>query len=153
MPDRAAGILVLLTALAFSAAATAATAKPTVDRVPTTISQSGFSITGCCAFRPALSAPGLISARKAVALASAQVDTKNWQKPTAVLAKLVGPVTFGFTTKVRTVRNPTAWVVTFTGRDSVHVGLGPGGAGPKMSHDTVVLDAKTGEFIRGFYTA
>src|SRR5262249_10779540 len=127
--------------------------KPAVDRVPASISDAGFSITGCCAFKPALSAPGLISAREAVALASAKGDTKNWQRPTAFLAKLVGPVTFGFPTKLRTVRNPTAWVVTFTGRNSVRIGLGPGGAGPKMSHDTVVLDAKTGEFIRGFYTA
>jgi hypothetical protein len=81
-----------------------------------------------------------------------KVDTTNWQKPTALLARLVGPVTFGFTSKVRTVRNPTAWVITFTGRNPIRVGLGPGGAGPKMGHDTIVLDAKTGEFLRGFYT-
>jgi len=143
--------LVLLTALAF--AAPAAAARPTIDHVPATMSRAGFVITGCCSFKPALSSRGLISARKAVAIASRKVDTTNWQKPTALLAKLVGPVTFGFTTKTRTVRNPTAWVVTFTGRNSVRVGLGPGGAGPKMKHDTVVLDAKTGEFIRGFYTA
>jgi hypothetical protein len=151
MPDRAARILVLLTALL--AAAPAAAAKPTVDHVPTTMSSAGFVITGCCSFKPALSAPGLISARRAVAIASGKVDTKNWQKPTTLLARLVGPVTFGFTTKVRTERNPTAWVVTFTGRSSVRVGLAPGVAGPKMRHDTVVLDAKTGEFLRGFYTA
>jgi hypothetical protein len=142
---------VLLTALAFTAPAAAA--RPTIDHVPATVSPAGFVITGCCSFKPALSAPGLISARKAVAIASGKVDTTNWQKPTALLAKLVGPVTFGFTTRTRTVRNPIAWVVTFTGRSSVRVGLGPGGAGPKMRHDTVVLDAKTGEFIRGFYTA
>ena len=153
MPDRAARILVLLTALAFAASAAADGAKPTVDRVPTTMSSAGFVITGCCAFKPALSAPGLISAQKAVAIASRKVDRTNWQKPAAFLAKLVGSVTYGFTTKLRTVRNPTAWVVTFTGRNSVRVGLGPGGAGPKMLHDTVVLDAKTGDFIRGFYTA
>jgi hypothetical protein len=145
--------LVLLTVLVVAAPAAAADAKPTVDRVPAAMSSAGFVITGCCSFKPAPSAPGLISARKAVAIASRKVDTTNWQKPTAFLARLVGPVTYGFTTKLRTVRNPTAWVVTFTGRNSVRIGLGPGGAGPKMRHDTVVLDAKTGEFIRGFYTA
>jgi hypothetical protein len=151
MPDHAARILVLLIALV--AAAPAVAAGPAVDRVPATMPAAGFVITGCCTFKPAVSAPGLISARKAVSIASGKVDTKNWQKPTALLAKLVGPVTYGFTTKARTVHNPTAWVVTFTGRSPVRVGLGPGGAGPTMSHDTVVLDARTGEFIRGFYTS
>jgi len=153
VPDRAARILVLLTALVAAASAAATDAKPTVDHVPATMSSAGFVITGCCSFKPALSAPGLISAQKAVAIASGKVDRTNWQKPTTLLAKLVGPVTYGFTGKLRTVRNPTAWVVTFTGRNSVPVGLGPGGAAPKMWHDTVVLDAKTGDFIRGFYTA
>jgi hypothetical protein len=153
VPDRAARILVLLTAFVVAAPAAATDAKPTVDRVPAAMSSAGFVITGCCSFRPTLSAPGLISAQKAVAIASAKVDRTNWQNPTAFLAKLVGSVTYGFTTKLRTVRNPTAWVVTFTGRNTVRVGLGPGGAGPRMRHDTVVLDAKTGEFIRGFYTA
>ncbi len=50
------------------------------------------------------------------------------------------------------MRNPATWVVTFTGRKPVNVGLGPGGVGPPMRHYSVALDARTGEFIRGFYT-
>jgi len=152
MPDRAACVLVLLAAL--GAASPAAAAKPAVDRVPAVMTRAGFSIAGCCAFRPAPpSVRGLISARRAVAIASEKVDTQNWRNPAPLLARIVGRVTFGFTSKVRTVRDPTAWVVTFTGRTPVRVGIGPGGSGPGMRHKTVVLDAKTGEFIRGFYTA
>jgi hypothetical protein len=144
--------LALLGALVLVSGSSAA-AKPVVDRVPSTVPASGFSITGCCAFRPAAQGRGLITQGRAVALARGRVDTKNWQSPAVVLATVVGRVTFGFTTKVRTLKNPTAWVVTFTGRNDVHVGLGPGGEGPGLRHETVVLDAKTGDFIRGFYTA
>jgi hypothetical protein len=143
--------LALLASLVLASGASAA--RPVVDRVPARVPAAGFSITGCCAFRPATPGHGLITQVRAVALARGRVDTKNWRSPAIVLATVVGTITFGFTSKPRTESNPTAWVVTFTGRNDVHVGLGPGGAGAGLRHKTVVLDARTGEFIRGFYTA
>lgn len=150
MPERAAGILVPLAM--FVAAAPAVAATP-IDRVPSAMPPAGFRITGCCVFRPARAGHGLISQQKAIAIARAEVDAKKWQKPELLLAKISGPVTFGFTTKIRTLRNPTTWVITFTSRKPVHIGIGTRGAGPPMRHYTIALDAKSGEFIRGFYTA
>ena len=152
MPDRAARGLLLGVVAALIVSAPAPAAGPVVDRVPATMPPAGFRITGCCSFvRPTVSRR-LIS--QAVALRTARKYAgANWQHPAFLLARLVGPVTVGIgTSRMRTLRNPTAWIVTFKARRPVHVGIGPGGSGPPMRHYSVALDAKSGDFFRGFYT-
>lgn len=55
----------------------------------------------------------------------------------------------------RTMQDRLAWVVTFTSAQSQPIGMGkPGGSsGLSVSHFSVVLDASTGEFLMGFFTA
>ena len=152
MPDRAIRGLLLGAVAALLAAAPAPAAGPVVDRVPPTIPTAGFRITGCCTFVRPMVSRNLISQAAALRAARKQAGA-NWQHPGFLLARVVGPVTVGIgTSRIRTLRNPTAWVVTFAARKPVHIGIGPGGSGPPMRHYSVALDAKTGDFIRGFYT-
>ena len=152
MPDLAARSLLLGVVAALLAAAPAPAAGPVVDRVPASMPSAGFAITGCCSFAPPGVSRGLISQRHALRAARGYAGT-NWQQPAFLLARLVGPVTVGIgPSRMRTLRNPTAWVVTFEARKPVHVGIGPGGSGPPMRHYSVALDAKSADFIRGFYT-
>lgn len=153
MPDRALGALALGAAAALLAAGPALAAGPVVDRVPSAIPSAGFRITGCCTFvRPPV-AQGLITPQRALRLARSYAGA-NWARPSLLLATLLGPVTVAVgTPRMRTIRNPTAWLVTYDARKPVRVGLGSLGAGPPMRHYSVAVDAKSGDFIRGFYTA
>jgi hypothetical protein len=152
MPERALRGLLLGAVAALLAAAPATAAGPVVDRVPATMPAAGFRITGCCTFvQPGVSR-NLIS-QAAALRAARKYAGANWQHPGFLLARIVGPVTAGIgTARMRTLRNPTAWLVTFNARKPVHIGIGPGGSGPPMRHFSVALDAKSGDFIRGFYT-
>jgi len=153
MPDRPRRGLALAAATALLAACPALAAGPVVDRVPSAIPSAGFRITDCCTFvRPPV-ARGLITQQRALRLARTYAGA-NWTRPSLLLAKLLGPVTVAVgTPRMRTLRNPTAWLVTYEARRPVRVGLGPLGAGPPMRHYSVALDATSGDFIRGFYTA
>lgn len=53
----------------------------------------------------------------------------------------------------RTIQDRLAWVVTFTSEKPVDVGVGKAGSSVWVTHYSVVLDAATGEFLIGFYTA
>jgi len=150
MPDRVACGLAVLAALVFAGSASAA--RPVVDRVPATMPSAGFTITGCCSFRPPASTKGVLAERRALTIARKYAGV-NWRQPALLLARLVGPVTVGIgTSRIRTLHNPTTWLATFEACKPVHLGIPPGGEGPLMRHFSVALDARTGDFIRGFYT-
>jgi hypothetical protein len=147
MPELAA---TMLAALALAAAAPAA--KPAVDRVPLTMTSAGFRITSCCSFRPVAATNGVIARQRALAIARKYAGA-NWRQPALLLARLVGPVTVGIgTSRIHTLHDPTTWIATFEARRPVRLGMPPGGRGPLLRHFSVALDARTGDFIRGFYT-
>ena len=52
----------------------------------------------------------------------------------------------------RTIQDRLAWVITFTSDKPVNVGSGKP-APVLVMHYSVVLDAYSGEFLIGFYTA
>ncbi len=79
---------------------------------------------------------------------------------TAVLGSVTMPEDFTYDpsglSKSRPIRDMAAWVLTFSLPKPVDVSIGgrPGEDGPAVmaSHDTMILDAYTGEYIRGFYS-
>ena len=153
MPDRAARGLLLGVVAALIVSAPAPAAGPVVDRVPATMPPAGFRITGCCSFvRPTVSR-GLIS-QAAALRAARRYAGANWQQPAFLLARLVGPVTVGIgTSRIRTLRNPTSLDRHVQGAEARPRGdRAREDPGAPMRHFSVALDAKSGDFIRGFYT-
>jgi hypothetical protein len=148
MPDRAARLLAILAAGML--AGTAAAAKPVVDRVPATIPAAGITITGCCTFVPRTDTRGLISASRARALAAPYLHQPPAAAPATALATLSGSVSI--LEPPTTLHNPPVWLVTYRLPNPIHVGFGPGGGAP-VTHFSVVIDARRGRFVRGFYTA
>jgi hypothetical protein len=148
MPDRAVRVLMVVAALTLPALAAAA--GPVVDRVPAVIPAAGVDITGCCRFMPRTDATGLISPARARALARPYLHQPPVAAPAIALATLSGAVPI--LPSSITLHNPPVWLVTYRFPKPIHIGFGPGG-GALASHYSVVIDARRGRFVRGFYTA
>jgi hypothetical protein len=128
--------------------------KP-VNEVPASIPRGGVSIADTIVLMPPAHAAGLISAGRAVVIAAGSAGVRVWQRPRAIRATVPGPISVGpdagHSTWL-TLRNVPVWVVTFTAKTPQHVGQGPFPTAA-VRHFSVVLDARDGRFIRGFYTA
>ena len=156
------GVFVRLAVVGVAAAAavgavTAASSREPVpvNRVPAMIPSEGVNVTNVMVLLPPTGAGPFISASRAVALAERSISTKIWQHAVTTRATIPGPVAVApdpAHTGWATLRNAPAWVVTFTASRPQHVGLSPGALSNVM-HMSVVLDARNGRFVRGFYTA
>ncbi len=148
-------LLVLAVFLAVAGSAVAGGGPVVVKRVPASIPAKGVTISGVMTLLPARGVRGLISTRRAVAIATTNTDPRVWRKPAALRATVSGAIAIAPAGAHKTwtyLRNPQAWVVTFTAAKPQNVGFGPGGTA-HVRHMTVVVDAQDGRFIRGFYTA
>jgi hypothetical protein len=156
------GVFVRLAVVGVAAAAavgtvTAASSREPVpvNRVPVMIPSEGVDITNVMVLLPPTGAGPFISAARAVALAQRTVSAKIWQHAVTTRATIAGPLAVApdrAHTGWATLHNAPAWVVTFTATRPQHVGFSPG-ALSKVKHMSVVLDARDGRFVRGFYTA
>ncbi len=153
---RAAPSLLLLAAcLGFAGSAAAAGGPVVVKQVPASIPAKGVTISGVMTLLPAQGVRGIISTKRAVAIATTNTDPRVWRKPAALRATVSGAIAIapGGAHKTWTyLRNPQAWVVTFTAAKPQNIGFAPEGTA-RVRHMTVVVDAQDGRFIRGFYTA
>lgn len=148
-----------LTAVLAAAAVTVPVASAggpaSVDRVPASIPKSGINVTGVIVLLPGRSVHGLISAGRAVTIAHRDVNPHVWRHATTLRAIVPGPVAVApdeSHTSWTTLRDAPAWIVTFTANGPQHVSAQPS-VSATVRHMTVVLDARDGRFIRGFYTA
>jgi len=143
-------------AAAVGVVAAASSREPVpVDRVPATIPAGGVNITDVIVLLPPKGDGRLISAARAVALAQRSASSKVWGHAATLRATIAGPVEIApdrAHSAWTTLRDEPAWVVTFTAAHPQHVGFAPG-AGSKVTHMSVVLDARNGRYVRGFYTA
>lgn len=115
-------------------------------RMPNVIPPNGVNIENEIELSPPLwYVPTLVS--KAQAVQDAKKFDGTHSSPTALLARVTVP---GSTS----IRDVTAWVVTFTSHEPIPYvgGLGGDGNAPKLYHHDVVIDALSGGFVVGFET-
>jgi hypothetical protein len=93
------------------------------------------------------------------ALDAASKDAKTRNPPTALLARVTVPGTIpppDSPAPFRTIEDRLAWVITFTSDRPVVVGHStpsvPDADLLRVTHYSVVLDARTAAFLIGFYT-
>ena len=126
-----------------------------VNRVPAMIPSEGVNITNVMVLLPPTGMGPYISAARAVALAERSVSASVWGHAVTTRATIPGPVAIAPDSKHSgwaTLRNAPAWIVTFSASRPQHIGFSPG-ALSNVTHMSVVLDARDGRFVRGFYTA
>jgi hypothetical protein len=147
-------VAAVLAAAAVSAPLASARGPAAVDRVPASIPKSGVNVTGVIVLLPGKSVHGLISAGRAVTIAHRNVNPRVWRHATTLRATVPGPVAVAPDerhTSWATLRNAPAWIVTFTATSPQRVSAEPS-VSASIGHMSVVLDARNGRFIRGFYT-
>jgi hypothetical protein len=145
--------LALLAAAALAGAPEASARAPVqVDRVPARIPARGVEVTGVIVLTPPAAAEGLIPAKLAVEIAHFTANPRIWRQPETVRATVPGPIAIAPDGRHWVfVRKAQAWVVTFTATSPQQIGVGPAGV-PPVSHMSVILNARDGRFIRGFFT-
>ena len=126
--------------------------------VPASIPPEGVNINDQVVLTPpGTPDDGIMNSAEAAKAASAYGDTGI--EPSTLLAAVTVPGTIppvGSDIPFRTIQDRLAWVVTFTSKEPVVVGHSAPGSKTTPSpvtHWSVVLDAKSGEFLVGFYTA
>jgi hypothetical protein len=146
---------VLLVVVAFGVRAAGTTAPEAATEVPTSIPVNGVNINTQVVLLPTSTAdvPALTEPQ---AISAAGADRhKTLVPPTAILARVTAPGTIpppDSPVPFRTIQDRLAWVVTGTFDKAENVNLGRGG--PLMvTHYSAVIDADSGEFLIGFYTA
>ncbi len=129
-----------------------------VTEVPDSIPSNGVNINDQWVLTPpSANTNGIITSEQAKKAATQYADTGI--EPATLLADVTVPGTIppvGIDIPFSTIENREAWVVTFTSKEPVAVGVqkADGSPSPRLmdTHYSVVLDASTGEYLMGFYT-
>jgi hypothetical protein len=159
-----AAVTVLIVLVAFGVSAAGTDAPQVATEVPTSIPVNGVNINTQVVLLPA--APGdapAIDQAQAINMASTHQDTAL-VPPTAILARVTVPGTIpppDSPVPFDTIQDQLAWVVTYTFDEPHNAMIGgkasrPGESEPPplwVTHYSAVLDADTGEFLIGFFTA
>jgi hypothetical protein len=154
--------IAMLAIVAFGVSAGGTAGPEAATEVPTSIPVNGVNINTQVVLMP--KAPGdapVLDESQAVDKASGR-GASTLIPPTAILARVTVPGTIpppDSPVPFRTIEDRLAWVVTFTSDKPEEVGTKKpsrdGSASPPLlvTHYSAVLDADTGEFLIGFYTA
>jgi hypothetical protein len=149
--------MALLVVVGFGVSADGTDAPEAATEVPTSIPVNGLNINTQVVLLP--TEPGdapTMDASQAIETASKHGE-QTLLPPTAILARVTVPGTIpppDSPVPFRTIQDRLAWVVTFTSDKPEDVNFGKPQAGPLLvTHYSAVLDADTGEFLIGFYTA
>ncbi len=130
-----------------------------VDKVPSTLPPHGVSIFGVHTLLPPPTGftPAVTSAR-AIVLARTYDDGQRQYPATVLLAIYTDECTIpppGDHGRYDTIQNVPAWVVTFTAPTPYNVAIGACCKPPRpimVTHMNAILNARTGVFLRGFFT-
>jgi hypothetical protein len=125
---------------------------PLVQEVPSRIPAVGVNINDQVVLSPPSNTTGAMSDLEALYAARRSAKAEDFP-PAAVLAVVTVPGTIpppDSPVPFRTIQDRLSWVITVTSSQPQRVGSGQGFL---ASHYSVIIDAYTGEFLLGFYTA
>lgn len=141
-------------------AAAPAQAGLVATEVPPALPAQGVDINHQIVLEPTNAVP-TVSQSKAIALARKLVNARPFPA-SALLSRLTVPSTIppaGTHIPFRTIRHRLAWIVTFTSPAPVNVAQGgvfPASVGKAKvlwaTHYSIAIDARTGQFLVGFFT-
>lgn len=123
-----------------------------VSEVPVSVPLAGVEVNQEFILKP-LSVPVLLSKAQAVAIAERYSNTAP-RPPVAVLANVTVPDSLapaGAGGPWKSVNAEPSWVVTFTWPSAFNVNMSPEGSPMWVTHMTLVINANTGAFVRGFF--
>ena len=158
-----AAILVAVTIFAQRGEVAFDTASPPLaTQIPSTIPAGGVNINDQVTLMPPVGRPTSLKSSKEATYAARKFGNAKFptiaQLCTFTIPGSIPPRDLPTGTSVsdfRVIEGRLAWVVTFTSPKPMDVEVGKWGShvGLFMTHLNVVLDANTGRFLGGFYTA